>query len=60
MRSTAADDSIRLEPPRWFTLEQALEYINDDELVEVTPKNLRIRKMILDRLQRARSRNRAE
>ena len=60
MRSSSADEALRLITPRIMSLEQCLEYINDDELVEVTPKNLRIRKMILDRLQRARSRNRAE
>ena len=60
MRSSASDDTVRLEPPRLFTLEQTLEYINEDELVEVTPKSLRMRKAILDRQQRARSRNRAD
>ena len=60
MRSSASDDTTRLEPPRLFTLEQALEYINEDELVEVTPKSIRMRKAILDRQQRARSRNRIE
>ena len=44
MRSSAADEAIRLVPPRIMSLEQALEYINDDELVEVTPKSIRLRK----------------
>ncbi len=57
MRSSSSDDALRLVPPRQFSLEQALEYINDDETVEVTPKSIRIRKKILDRVQRARQRN---
>ena len=43
-----ADDTIKLTPKRWFTLEEALEFIADDELIEVTPKSIRIRKRILD------------
>jgi GTP-binding protein len=46
-RSTGKDDAIRLTPPRRMTLEQAIAYIDDDEMVEVTPKNIRIRKAIL-------------
>ena len=46
MRSKASDDAIQLTPPRDMTLEQAIEYIEPDELVEVTPKNLRLRKAI--------------
>ena len=45
-------------PPKTFSLEQALEHINDDELVEVTPKNIRMRKKILDRVERGRQRSR--
>ncbi|MDD4601523.1 GTP-binding protein TypA/BipA [bioreactor metagenome] len=56
MRSSAADDSIRLTPPRILSLEQALEWINKDELVEVTPKSIRLRKAILDRHVRGRDR----
>jgi GTP-binding protein len=56
MRSSSSDEAIRLIPPRAHSLEQALEYINDDETVEVTPKNIRIRKKILGRVQRARLR----
>ena len=44
IRAAAADEALRLIPPRRFTLEQAMEYINDDELVEVTPQSIRLRK----------------
>ena len=47
-RSTGKDDAVRLTPPRRMTLEQAIAYIQDDELVEVTPKAVRIRKRFLD------------
>jgi len=47
MRSKGADDAIQLEPPRLLTLESALEYIEDDELIEVTPSNIRLRKRLL-------------
>ena len=47
-RSTGKDDAIRLTPPRVMTLEQAIAYIDDDEMVEVTPKSVRLRKAILD------------
>ena len=47
MRASSADEAIRLIPPRKMGLEQAIEFINDDELVEVTPKNLRLRKRVL-------------
>ena len=46
-RSTGKDDAIRLTPPRVMTLEQAIAYIDDDEMVEVTPKSIRIRKALL-------------
>ena len=58
MRASGSDDTIRLIPPKTFSLEQALEHINDDELVEVTPKNIRMRKKILDRVERGRQRSR--
>ena len=48
IRAAAADDNIRLEPPRIITLESALEFIADDELIEVTPRAIRLRKRILD------------
>ncbi len=54
MRAAGSDDAIRLVPPRVFSLEQCLEYLADDELLEVTPKNLRMRKRILDHSQRMR------
>jgi len=45
IRASGTDEALRLIPPRQFTLEQAMEYISDDELVEVTPKSIRLRKM---------------
>jgi GTP-binding protein len=48
MRAAGSDDAIRLTPPRQFSLEQALDYIEDDELLEITPKNIRMRKKKLD------------
>jgi GTP-binding protein len=47
MRASSADEAIRLIPPRRLSLEQAIEFINDDELVEVTPKSIRLRKRVL-------------
>ena len=58
--SGGKDDSIRLTPPRRMTLEQAIAYIQDDELVEVTPKVIRIRKRWLDPHERKRASRRAE
>ena len=54
IRTTAADEKLVLAPPRQLTLEYALEFINDDELVEVTPKTIRLRKAILDHNHRKR------
>ena len=54
MRAAGSDEAIRLAPPRQFSLEQCLEYLADDELLEVTPKTLRMRKRILDHAQRMR------
>jgi GTP-binding protein len=48
MRASGSDEAVRLEPPRLLTLEQAIEWISDDELVEVTPQSIRIRKRYLD------------
>jgi GTP-binding protein len=59
IRTTAADESIRLEPPRRITLELALEFIEDDELIEVTPDAIRLRKRILDPNQRKKAARRA-
>jgi GTP-binding protein len=47
IRTTSKDEAIRLTPPRQMSLEQALAYIQDDELVEVTPKSIRLRKALL-------------
>jgi GTP-binding protein len=47
MRTTASDENIQLEPPRELTLEGALEYIEDDELIEITPQSIRLRKRML-------------
>ena len=54
-RSSSADEALRLSPPRILSLEQALDFIDTDELLEVTPKNLRIRKKILDHTMRKRA-----
>ena len=52
MRAAGSDEALRLTPPTVFSLEQSLEFINDDELVEVTPKSIRLRKRILSKEQR--------
>ncbi len=57
-RSSSADESIKLTPPRIMTLEIALEFINDDELVEVTPDNIRVRKRYLTEIERRKQGNR--
>jgi GTP-binding protein len=54
MRSSSADEAIRLIPPRELTLEKAIEFIADDEYVEVTPKSIRLRKKVLDSKRRPR------
>ena len=54
MRASGSDDKVMLPPPVIFSLEEALEYIQEDELVEVTPKSMRIRKIILDEIERKR------
>jgi GTP-binding protein len=54
MRSKGADDHIQLEPPRVLTLEGAMEYIEDDELIEVTPQSIRLRKRMLSASDRKR------
>lgn len=53
-RASGSDDALRLTPPRRFSLEESLEFIGDDELLEITPKSIRIRKSILDHAQRKR------
>ena len=56
-RAAASDEAIRLPPCRKFTLEGALEWINDDELVEVTPKSIRMRKAVISRQERYKTAN---
>ena len=60
MRAAGSDEAIRLIPPREFTLEQALEYIADDELLEITPKSIRLRKKILNEIERKRASRKSE
>jgi GTP-binding protein len=60
VRAAASDDTIRLTPPRVLTLEQALEFIGDDECVEVTPNFIRLRKVTFDAGLRARSKKRMQ
>ena len=54
MRASGADEALRLVPPKILSLEEAIEFLNDDELLEVTPKSIRIRKVILDHTMRLR------
>ncbi len=58
MRASGSDDKIVLTPPVRFSLEEAMEYIAADEYIEVTPKSMRIRKILLDENERKRARNR--
>jgi GTP-binding protein len=55
VRASGTDEKARIIPPVVLSLEEALEYIKEDEYVEVTPKSMRIRKIILDHLERKRS-----
>ena len=55
MRTTSSDENIKLEPPRQITLELALEFIQDDELIEITPDGIRLRKRVLDPNQRKKA-----
>jgi GTP-binding protein len=55
MRTTGTDENVRLEPPRELTLEGALEYIEDDELIEVTPQSIRLRKRLLSQNDRKKT-----
>lgn len=54
-RSSGADEALRLVPPKIMSLEQSLDFLNNDELLEITPENLRIRKKILDSRMRMRA-----
>jgi GTP-binding protein len=58
MRSSTAEETLRLTPPKEMTLEKCLEFIEEDELVEVTPKSIRMRKALLSRQERQRARAR--
>jgi GTP-binding protein len=60
IRTTSRDEAVRLTPPIRMTLERALAYIQDDELVEVTPKSIRLRKKLLDEHDRKRDERRKE
>jgi GTP-binding protein len=60
MRASGADEALRLVPPRQLSLEQALEFIKEDELVEVTPQNIRLRKKILESNKRPKNKERIE
>jgi GTP-binding protein len=55
VRASGSDEAINLTPVQAMSLEQALEYIDDDELVEVTPKSIRLRKKVLNGIERKRS-----
>lgn len=59
MRASGSDDKLKLVPPKRFTLEEALEYIQEDEYVEVTPNSLRLRKILLKEHERKRAKNKA-
>jgi GTP-binding protein len=60
MRASGTDDAIQLTPPRVFALEEALEFIGEDELVEVTPASIRLRKRVLDHTERKRVEKKAK
>lgn len=60
MRASGAEKNVRLAPPKVFQLEEAMEYIDDDELVEVTPAAIRLRKRELDENDRRRAKRAAE
>ena len=57
MRASGSDEALRLVPPRILSLEESIEFISDDELIEVTPKNIRLRKQILSNVQRMKAKN---
>ena len=59
-RASGSDDALKLTPPSIMSLEQSLEFITDDELVEVTPKSIRLSKMILSKEQRMKKQARAK
>jgi GTP-binding protein len=55
MRASGSDDKAVIVPPKVFSLEEALEYIKEDEYVEVTPKSMRLRKILLNEVDRKRA-----
>ena len=55
MRASGSDEKAKIVPPIVFSLEEALEYIKEDEYVEITPQSIRLRKIILDELERKRA-----
>ena len=55
MRASGSDDKVRIVPPIVFSLEEALEYIKEDEYVEITPNSMRLRKILLDENDRKRA-----
>ncbi len=57
MRASGADEALQLIPPRMMSLEQALEFIKEDELVEVTPQSVRLRKKVLEGNKRPKKRD---
>ena len=59
-RASGSDEALRLIPPKIMTLEESIEFLNDDELLEVTPRSIRIRKTILDHEKRAKAFHRAQ
>ena len=52
MRSSTKEETVKLKVPRTLSLEQSIEYIGDDELVEITPKSVRLRKLVLNKAER--------
>jgi len=58
MRSSGSDDSLKIQPPIEMKLEDALEFIEDDELVEITPDSIRVRKKFLKEIDRRKQRGR--
>ena len=52
MRASGSDDALRLVPPRIMSIEEAMEFIGEDELIEITPKSVRMRKAILSNTER--------
>jgi GTP-binding protein len=60
MRAAGSDDNVKLPPKENMSLERAIEFIEDDELVEVTPQSIRIRKRILDEGERLKSRRKVK